>query len=106
MGRVTRLGVLVPIFLASFLGSAAWNFTERLTRRAEVREQVNLRYDNLTTRRLKEIMAIEKQDKKKAAEDGEVILEYEGVPPRPLTYNDISGKPSVPLAPPVPPRKE
>lgn len=108
MRHTAKLGMVIPVFFAAFAGNAAWDFTDTLVRRGEVRRSVNLRYDKVTQQRLKEIQAIERQNSmSKLKRDGDVILEFDGHPPRPITYNDVSGEAPIELLPPpVPPRKD
>ncbi len=88
-----RLAVLVPVFVASFLGNAVWDYTEKLIRRGEVVRNVNLRYDKITTNRMRQIQHMERQEAlRKARENNVTILEFEGIPPRPITWLDVDGK--------------
>jgi hypothetical protein len=88
-----RLAVLVPVFVASFLGNAVWDYTEKLIRRGDVVRNVGLRYDKITTKRLRQIRNMERQNAtKRDTSDYVTILEFEGTPPRPITWLDVDGK--------------
>lgn len=93
MAHGFRLALMFPVFAAAFVGNAAWDFADKLVRRGEVVRNVNLRYDKVMTRRMKEIELIERQDAlRQQSRDRVVVLEFESTPPRPITWFDVDGK--------------